>query len=92
MVNGRFFWARSVLSTCISEFILILLTVLIAFVPSIHFKATMQVFADAYLLEIVYAMIFVFPAQFLVIILKRAEGIDAYDYGVSYNPFRFILT
>ncbi|MBS0350087.1 MAG: queuosine precursor transporter [Proteobacteria bacterium] len=91
MMHGRLFWVRSIISTCISEFILIFLTVLIAFVPFIHFKATMKVFADAYLLEIIYAMIFVLPAQLFVMILKRADGIDAYDYGVSYNPFKLVL-
>ena len=50
----------------------------------------MHVFVNAYLLEIVYAVIFVIPAQMLVLYLKRQEGIDAYDYGISYNPFNFI--
>ncbi len=90
LTEGKVFWIRSFLSTCISEFILIIITVLIAFVPFIHFKATMHVFRDAYLLEIIYALIFVFPAQYLVYFLKRSEGIDAYDYGVSYNPFKFV--
>lgn len=92
MMQGRLFWIRSIISTCISEFILIFLTVLIAFVPFIHLAATMKVFIDAYFLEIIYAIIFVLPAQLMVITLKRADGIDAYDYGVSYNPFKFILT
>ena len=88
--KGEFFWIRSIISTCISEFILILITVLIAFIPVIHFKATMHVFWDAYKLEIIYAILFVAPAQYCVSLLKRAEGIDVYDYGVSYNPFKFI--
>jgi queuosine precursor transporter len=87
LTNGRVFWLRSIIATCISEFILILVTVLIAFVPFIHLKMTMKVFVDAYFLEFIYALLFVFPAQMLVSVLKRHEGIDAYDYGVSYNPF-----
>lgn len=90
--KGRVFWIRSILSTCIAELILILLTVLIAFTPFIHLKATIKVFFNAYFLEIIYAIIFVFPAQLLVNFLKKAEGIDAYDYGVSYNPFKFLST
>lgn len=90
LMKGRFFWIRSILATCISEFILILITVLIAFVPILKFDMTMKVFYDAYLLELIYACIFVIPAQILVQFLKKQEGIDAYDYGVSYNPFLFI--
>ncbi len=89
-LRGEFFWLRSIISTCLSEFILILITVLIAFIPVIHFKATIHVFWDAYKLEIIYAIFFVAPAQYCVGWLKRAEGIDVYDYGISYNPFKFI--
>lgn len=51
---------------------------------------TLYIFLNAYTLEVIYALIFVIPAQLIIIILKRAEGIDAYDYGVSYNPFNFL--
>lgn len=90
LTKGKVFWVRSILSTCISELILILLTMLIAFMPFINIKETMEIFINAYLLEIVYAIIFVYPAQLFVSFLKRSEGIDAYDYGVSYNPFKVI--
>lgn len=88
LAQGRYFWLRSILSTCISEFILIIITVLIAFLPYIKFDMTMKVFVDAYILEIVYALLFVVPAMLLVNFLRNKEKIDAYDYGVSYNPFK----
>ena len=87
LMQGRIFWLRSILATCISEFILIIITVCIAFLPFIKMQMTMKVFAHAYLLEIIYALLFVFPAKYLVDVLRNAEQIDAYDYGVSYNPF-----
>ena len=61
---------------------------LIAFLPYINFKMTMKVFIDAYILEIIYAFLFVVPAMLLVNFLRRKEKIDAYDYGISYNPFK----
>ena len=87
LMQGKYFWMRSILSTCISEFILILITILIAFLPFIKLDMTIKVFIDAYFLEIIYAFIFAFPANLLVNFLRKKEGIDAYDYGVSYNPF-----
>jgi queuosine precursor transporter len=87
--EGKVFWIRSIISTCISEIILIFITVLIAFTPVIHLKETLHVFWNAYVLEIFYAIIFAFPAQCFVKILKLSEGIDAYDRGISYNPFKF---
>lgn len=88
LTQGKVFWFRSILATCISEFLLIIITVLIAFLPYIKFKMTMQVFIDAYVLEIIYAILFVVPAKLLVNFLHQKEKIDAYDYGISYNPFK----
>jgi hypothetical protein len=70
---------------------LIIVTVLIAFLPFIQFEMTMKVFTEAYLLEIIYAIIFVFPAKCLVNFLRNREKIDAYDYGISYNPFKIFI-
>lgn len=90
LIKGKAFWIRSILSTCISEFILNFIVVFIAFTPFLHFKTTMHVFVNTYVLEILYAILFVFPAQLLVSFLKNSEGIDAYDYGISYNPFNLL--
>ncbi|MDP3559403.1 MAG: VUT family protein [Legionellaceae bacterium] len=88
LTQGKMFWFRSILATCISEFILIIVTVFIAFLPYIKLQMTMKIFIDAYILEIIYAILFVVPAKLLVNFLRYTENIDAYDYGVSYNPFK----
>lgn len=87
LTKGKHFWLRSIIATCISEFILILITIVIAFLPFLKLDMTIKIFIDAYLLEIIYAFIFVFPAKLLVDFLRKKENIDAYDYGESYNPF-----
>ena len=91
LAQGRIFWLRSILSTCISEFVLIIITVLIAFLPFIKMQMTMKVFVHAYVLEVIYALLFVFPAKLLVDFLRKKEEIDAYDYGISYNPFKIFI-
>ncbi len=63
---------------------------MIAFFPYIKFQMTMRVFIDPYILE-VYALLFVYPAKILVNFLRNKEMIDAYDYGVSYNPFKIFI-
>lgn len=88
LTQGKYFWLRSILATCISEFILIIVTVMIAFLPFIKLKMTLKVFVDAYLLEVLYAFLFVYPAKLFVNFLREKEQIDAFDYGTSYNPFK----
>ena len=88
--KGKYFWFRSIASTCISEFILVVMTILIAFTSTLHIHDTFILCRNAYILEIIYALIFVIPAQILVKWLKHVDRIDAYDYSTSYNPFLLI--
>ena len=91
LTQGKIFWLRSIMATCISEFILIIITIFIAFLPFIKIDMTIKVFIHAYILEIIYAILFVLPAKFLVDFLRNSEQIDAYDHGVSYNPFKIFI-
>ena len=88
-MDGRSFWLRSIFSTCISELILVVMTGSIAFLPFLSSKITGKILIDAYILEIIYALIFVFPAQWLADKLKRFEQLDVYDNDQNYNPFKF---
>jgi len=89
MLKGKLFWLRSVFSTCVSELLLLFLIMLMSFIPILGIDITFKLFYHAYALEIIYAFIFAIPAQYLVNKIRKIENIDAYDYGVSYNPFRY---
>lgn len=91
LAKGRVFWLRSIVATCISEFILILITIFIAFLPFIKMQMTMKIFVHAYVLEVFYALLFVWPAKRLVDFIRNKEQIDAYDFGISYNPFKIFI-
>lgn len=88
LLKGKFFWVRSILSTAISELLIIGVAVVIGFTGRLSMHEQIAVFSWAYLIEIIYACIFVGPAWILSIFLKKSEGIDSYDYNVNYNPFK----
>ena len=89
LAKGRLFWLRSIVSTAISELVLILIVVILAFSSTLDVKSLMQVLVSAYGLELVYAFIFVWPGWALSSFLKRAENLDVFDYNINYNPFKF---
>lgn len=89
MAKGRIFWLRSIVATAISELVIIAFAVLIGFTGQMSIEMAIKIIAWAYGLEIIYAIIFVWPAWGISTLLKNKEGIDSYDYGVNYNPFRF---
>jgi uncharacterized integral membrane protein (TIGR00697 family) len=88
--DGKYFWIRSIASTCLSEFVLVVITIFIAFPTTIHMHEMIILCRNAYVLEIIYAIIFVVPAQFIVAWLKKVDRINAFDYHTSYNPFLLI--
>ncbi len=88
-MKGKHFWLRSVASTSISELFLVVITGLSAFTGTISFMHVVKVVSSAYIMELFYAFIFVWPGWMLILFLKKAENIDTYDYNIDYNPFRF---
>src|SRR3990167_791499 len=89
IAKGRVFWLRSIAATAISELLITIFAVSIGFSSTISVWNQLKVIAGGYSLEMFYAVIFVWPAWGISTFLKRKEGIDSYDYGVNYNPFRF---
>ncbi len=88
LLSGRLFWIRSILSTAISELLIIGVAVIIGFSNRLSLHQQITVFSWAYFIEIIYACVFVWPAWALSLFLKKSEGIDSYDYNVNYNPFK----
>ena len=89
MFKGRRFIARSIASTIAGQLILNVIICFLAFYDVSNFAVTMKITLSGYLLEVLYAILFSYPAFFIILILKRVEGRDAYDVGINYNIFRF---
>jgi len=89
LTRGKLFWLRSLVSTALSELVLILITGFSAFTGAVHFNDVLKIAGSAYLMEIFYALIFVWPSWALIIFLKNAEGLDVYDHQINYNPFYY---
>lgn len=88
-MKGRYFWLRSIASTAVSELLLVVICGFSAFTGTIALHDVVKVAASAYVLEIAYAILFVWPGWWLILFLKKAEGLDVYDYKVNYNPFYY---
>jgi queuosine precursor transporter len=86
--EGRFFWARSVLSTIISGFVLVAIIILVGFSgEKIDLYKSWIMFKSTFSLEILYAFMLIIPATMLAKFLKKTEKVDVYDYDTNFNPF-----
>lgn len=91
LLKGRFFWLRSLGSTCFGELALTIVVFIITFSGITSNAHVMQLVISAYLFKVIFAAIAVVPASYLVKFLKRAENIDVYDYSTNFNPFKFSI-
>lgn len=86
--KGRWLWARTIGSTLVGELVDTLLFVSIAFLGVWPLTLVIQIIISNYLFKC-FVEIAVTPLTYrLVSFLKRAEGVDFYDYGTDFNPFR----
>lgn len=92
LIKGRRFWLRSFTSSACGEIIYTIAVVSLINVGIVPFKHLIQIFTVSYCFKFFFGLIIMWPASLLAALLKKVEGVDFYDYGISYNPFRFSLS
>jgi uncharacterized integral membrane protein (TIGR00697 family) len=90
MTKGRWLWTRTIGSTLVGQGVDTIVVLAIAFVGVLPFSVLGIMMFFHWLVKCVYEVIAT-PLTYIVVgYLKRKEGIDAYDYGVDFNPLRVI--
>lgn len=91
LLKGRYFWLRSIGSSCIGSFLFSAISDVViahALLYTDQPGFLMRIILTSFLLKIATCIILAYPATLICAALKRIEGVDVYDYGVNYNPFK----
>ena len=88
LMKGRHFWLRSLGSSAIGGFILVLVTILLGFSGHMNFSQLGYMILSVYSIEILYSLLGVWPASIITGFLKMEEQLDVYDTETNFNPFR----
>jgi len=91
VVNGKYFWARSVFSTTIGGGTVAFLYYFIGFHGIYPIHDIFNMFLSDLSLRVIYAIVGGVPAILIVVWLKRIEKIDIYDVSTNFNPFKVSL-
>ena len=91
LTRGRYYWLRSVGSSFAGDIVTIFVAITSIFYGTMPLPNVYTIAFYGVILNIVCCAIGAVPAMFIVKVLKKAENLDPYDYGVNYNPFRFKL-
>ncbi len=91
IMRGRFFTARSLLSSAIGEFVLTAIIVTIALAPIEGINTGIKLFTNMFVFKFSFSLLAVYPASLLVVLLKRLDKVDVYEETVSLNPFNRLM-
>jgi hypothetical protein len=87
--GGRWLFVRTIGSTLVGEGVDTILFILIAFAGVWPPQVLGEVFVSNYVFKVGVEVLFTPVTYRLVSFLKRVEGSDPFDRGISLNPFRF---
>jgi uncharacterized integral membrane protein (TIGR00697 family) len=89
LTKGKYLWSRTIGSTVVGQAIDSFLFIGLAFYGIIPTAVVLQIALTQYLLKVIYETVATPVTYFIVNKLKKAEGLDVFDYRTNFNPFRF---
>jgi uncharacterized integral membrane protein (TIGR00697 family) len=88
LTDGRWLWTRTVGSTVVGQAVDTVIIMVLAFAGRVPAGAIFKLIVSSYLGKVLYEVVAT-PLTYVVVnFLKRREGIDTFDHGISFNPFR----
>lgn len=88
VTKGKLLWTRTIGSTVVGQLVDTAVVITIVFIGIHEFGTMLNLMLTGYIFKVGYEA-FATPVTYLLVnYLKRAEGVDAFDEDVSFNPFR----
>jgi uncharacterized integral membrane protein (TIGR00697 family) len=89
LLAGRYFWLRSVGSSLIGDALTVTLAILGIFSGRVPAHALTSLLVPELIVMVVFSAIGAVPASILARITARSEGLNRFDVGVNFNPFKW---
>ena len=88
VTKGKLLWTRTVGSTVVGQLVDTVVVITIVFIGVHDFRTMLNLMFTGYFFKVGYEAIATPVTYWVVNSLKRAEDLDTFDEGVSFNPFR----
>ncbi|MFL6451728.1 MAG: queuosine precursor transporter [Bryobacteraceae bacterium] len=87
LTRGRYLWTRTIGSTVVGQAVDTTVVMFAAFYGTRPVSVIVSLIVSGYVIKVVYETLMT-PATYAVVNwLKRAEGVDYFDYDTNFNPF-----
>lgn len=90
--RGRWLWARTIGSTLVGEGVDTLLFVTIAFAGTLPWALFWSIVVSNYVFKVGLEAAMTPVTYRITNFLKRTEGVDVYDVGTDFNPFKLTIS
>lgn len=87
LAKGRYFWLRSLGSSCIGQAIQNIAGCIVLYTGVLPIHAIIKMVLPLYIIQMSINFFIVFPSNIIVNWLKNFEKTNPYDNNISYNPF-----
>ncbi|MBV8708414.1 MAG: queuosine precursor transporter [Acidobacteriaceae bacterium] len=87
LTKGRYLWTRTIGSTVVGQAVDTTVVMFAGFYGSRPLRVIFSLIVSGYLIKVVYETLMTPVTYWIVNSLKRAEGIDYFDYDTNFNPF-----
>lgn len=88
LTRGRWLWTRTIGSTVVGQAVDTVVLMVLAFGGTLEWGLIGNLIVSGYLGKVAYETLAT-PLTYLVVnALKRKEGVDVFDEGIAYSPFR----
>lgn len=88
LTQGKRLWTRTIGSTVVGQFVDTVLVITILFAGSQSLDTMLTMIFSGYLAKVGYEAAATPLTYWVVNSLKRAEGVEIFDEGVDFNPFK----
>ncbi len=88
ITKGKMLWARTIGSTVVGEGVDTMLFATIAFYGTLPAEIFIALVASNYVFKVGVEVIFTPLTYKIVNFLKKAEGVDVFDFKTNFNPFK----
>lgn len=86
--GGRFLWMRTIGSTVVGQAVDTVIVIVLVFGGTLPVEMLLKLMGSGYFSKVLYEALAT-PLTYVVVgALKRGEGVDVFDTGADYNPFR----
>jgi queuosine precursor transporter len=87
LTRGKYLWTRTIGSTVVGQAVDTIVVIFVAFYGIRPLNVLIELAISGYVMKVAYETLMTPATYAIVMFLKRAEGVDYFDYQTNFSPF-----